>query len=223
MKKTNLSNVIYYTLIIAVCITVLAIVSIANAELKKESYKTSSTSNEEINAKIYTLEDLTIYVKAQVHFYEQSKAALSRAKAEKRKQQNKEENNITKNESKRFMDYRTITDTTSKQFSIQRNAVTNKEGLRIYQGRYCIAIGQGWGNKVGDKVTVILAGGRTQECIVADLKKDEDTDVTNKKALDGTTIEAIVDANAISEKTEMMGDISYTEGWYGCVKTIEKQ
>ena len=62
---------------------------------------------------------------------------------------------------KSFMDYRTITDKTSKQFDMQNNeAYTDvNTGLRMVNDRYCIAVGSFYTKTIGKKIDVVLENG----------------------------------------------------------------
>ena len=67
---------------------------------------------------------------------------------------------ISGDKAKTFMDYRTITDRTSRQYSLQLRASTNEEnGLRMLRGRYMVAVGSYFGCSVGQFIDVVLSDG----------------------------------------------------------------
>lgn len=113
------------------------------------------------------------------------------------------------NSFKSYMDYRTITDTTSKQHELQKQADTNWCGMRIIDEKYCIAVGSYYSTTVGQAVDIIMENGNTIHCIVADLKQDIHTDVTNSQNPNGSVIEFLVDTDILHRQIQKAGDISY--------------
>ena len=62
---------------------------------------------------------------------------------------------------KAYMDYRTITDTSSEQYAIQQNAWTDSRGLRRSCDDYLVAMGTGWLTEgCGDRIQVTLESQR---------------------------------------------------------------
>jgi hypothetical protein len=116
---------------------------------------------------------------------------------------------------KAYEDYRCITIPSSQQYNLLNNySYTGNYGIRMVNDRYCIAIGQGYGVKVWDKVNLILENGTTIKAIVADLKANQHTDATNMYAFNGSVSEFVVDTYYLSTKAKQMGDISYCdENW----------
>ena len=86
---------------------------------------------------------------------------------------------------------------------------------------YCIAIGKGFGFKVGTKVVVTLEK-RSFKAIVADTKQDRHT-INGKVAKDGSVIEFIVDVGRLSEIVRLMGSVGEIEKFSGDVVKIEKE
>lgn len=113
------------------------------------------------------------------------------------------------NSFKSYMDYRIITDTTSKQYELQKQADTNWCGMRMIDNKYCIAVGSYYSTTVGQAVDVIMQNGSTIHCIVADLKQDIHTDVTNRQNPNGSVIEFLVDTDILHRQIQKAGDISY--------------
>lgn len=119
-----------------------------------------------------------------------------------------------------YMSYKAITDKTSPQYPLVNSddAYTDEEtGLRMINERICIALGEGYGYKVGDYVDVILSNGEIFECIMSEEKSNKDTDDTNKYHLsDGSVVEILVDFNYFSSTAQ------YPEGLKGTIEELRK-
>lgn len=101
-------------------------------------------------------------------------------------------NSITKH----YMPYHLVTNKTSKQYYFLRDAdaTTDKEtGIRLHDGRYCIAVGSYYTSKIGTKINLIMENGSTVKCVLGDQKADRDTIVNHSQAIDGSIVEMIVD------------------------------
>lgn len=114
------------------------------------------------------------------------------------------------NDFKAFMDYRTLTSETSKQYSMQYdgNAITNDEGFRVYNGAYMVAVGTYYASECGVRLRVTLDTGKQFNCIVGDIKSDLHTDELHQHR-NGNVIEFIVDQDKIPDICKKMGDMSY--------------
>lgn len=132
----------------------------------------------------------------------------------------------SKDSFKSYMDYRTITDKTSRQYKFQKYAYTAWHGIRMVDDRYCIAVGSYYSTTIGQEIDVVLENGTVIKCIVADLKDDRHTDSKNQQNPNGSVIEFIVDREVLHEKIQKVGDISYfdkvwnTVIFSGEIKTI---
>ena len=121
---------------------------------------------------------------------------------------------------KSFMSYKTITSKTSAQYKLQQECVTDDNGLRLYNGRYTIAIGTAFNASVGDYVDVELSTGVVLNCIVGDIKKNIHTDSTNMQvAHNGNVVEFIV-GNGLSSAVRSAGNISKIPGFEGYIESI---
>ena len=109
---------------------------------------------------------------------------------------------------KSYMPYN-IFNKNSDQYKIQNLAYNGNYGIRMVEGRYCVAIGNGFNIKVGDYVDITLRNGIIIPCIISDVKADKDTDKDRIKTSDGSIAEFIVNTKIISHNTSIMGDISY--------------
>ena len=119
---------------------------------------------------------------------------------------------------KSYEDYTYITDTSSKQWELQQNAYTDKNGLRRYGALadYMIAVGTPYAN-VGDRVLVTLDTDNSFYAVVGDSKGDRWYHDCSKGAC---VVEFIVDTPYMDELPKKMGDCSYIDGLEGEVVSI---
>ena len=122
---------------------------------------------------------------------------------------------------KSYMDYRTITSRSSKQYKIQELAYTDNYGLRRFDIYFIVATGSYYGD-VGDLLKIELDTGEYFLAIKGDMKADIHTDKNNQIAHDGSVVEFIVDTPKLDKMAKRMGNISYISGFEGCVVNIEK-
>ncbi len=125
-------------------------------------------------------------------------------------------------EFKTYMDYRKITDKTSKQWNLQQLATTNEKGFRVFNGRYLVAVGSYYANEVGKELKITLDNGFVFYAMVGDIKMDIHTDANNQYVpINGNIIEFIVDIDKLDPKTKKLGDISNL-GFEGKIVRIEE-
>lgn len=125
---------------------------------------------------------------------------------------------------KSFMDYRTITNTESKQYRLQQHyAYTGEYGIRMADGRYIVAIGTYFTPNVGQYFDIILENDTVIPCILGDQKADADTDSDNIITKhNGCMSEFIVDSDALNKDVKFYGDMSYClKDWDSPIKTIK--
>lgn len=121
---------------------------------------------------------------------------------------------------KSYMDYTTITSKSSNQYKLQQLSVTNDDGLRTYDNRYCIALGNGFHVSVGDYVDVLI-GDKVIECVVGDIKQDIHTGDDNMQVVhNGNVVEFIVDKTVLDPDVAYSGNISNISGFEGNVDYI---
>ena len=121
-----------------------------------------------------------------------------------------------------FMDYRCITNTSSRQYKLQKKAYTGSYGIRQVDGRYCVAVGSYYTEKIGTYIDLILKNGTVIPCILADCKANKDTDGKNQKTADGSLIEFVVDTPKLSKKVRIRGDVAYsTKAWNSKIVKIK--
>ena len=114
---------------------------------------------------------------------------------------------------KSYMSWRTITATYSNQYKLQRYAYTGSNGIRMVNGRYCIAIGQAYGASVGTHVDVTLENGKVLPCVIGDVKAYRDTQGrAGWCGADGGYVEFIVETSALPRSVRRSGSLSSASG-----------
>lgn len=128
------------------------------------------------------------------------------------------------NSFKGFMDYRTISDTSSVQWDLQQLAYTDENGMRKIGDDYCIALGTYYAKNCGDRFEIVLDTGLTFTAIVGDIKADSHTDYKNQYVPMGygfgNIIEFIVDNDKIHDDIWIYGDISQYKQFEGSITEI---
>lgn len=125
---------------------------------------------------------------------------------------------------KSFMDYTKITDTSSPQWKLQEEyAYTGDYGIRMINGRFCVAIGFAFDPKIGQYFDLILENGTVIPCIISDEKDPYDTDEDNIFTSDnGCCTEFVIDIDNLDRTAAIMGDISSCcEEWDSPVEIIK--
>ena len=122
---------------------------------------------------------------------------------------------------KSYMSYKAITKVNSPQYKLQQWSHTDPQGFRIYEGRYCVAVGSGVGGKVGQYIDVILENGTHIQAIIGDMKGDGDTDPTNMYTKNGCCCEFIVDKDTLVTAVKRSGNCSMAKAeWMSPVVNI---
>ena len=125
------------------------------------------------------------------------------------------------NSFKSYMSYKCITNRSSKQYKFQQECYTGNYGIRMKDGRYCIAVGSYYTTKIGKKIDLVMENGAIIKCILADCKANAHTDSTNRQNPNGSIAEFIVDMNSLNRTAKRMGDVSYcSEKFKGEIKKI---
>ena len=123
---------------------------------------------------------------------------------------------------KSYMPYTAITSKSSPQYKLQQQCQTGLYGIRVKDGRYCVAIGTGFNADVGTYFDLILANGTVIPCIVADIKSDKHTDSSHMVTKEsGCLTEFVVDSGSLNRMVNKMGDISYcSDKWNSRVEKV---
>lgn len=118
----------------------------------------------------------------------------------------------TKKDFKSYEDYRDITSVTSPHYRLQRDyAYTSEDGIRMVDGRYCIALGSYFTRTIGQYIDIVLANGTVIPCILGDQKSDAHTDSLHvAHSVDSSVVEFIVDKKILPDLPRKMGSISYS-------------
>ena len=123
---------------------------------------------------------------------------------------------------KSYMPYTAITSRESKQYKLQQMAYTGNYGIRMVDGRYCVALGTAFNADVGTYFDLILANETVISCVVGDVKADKHTDKNNMITVaNGCLTEFITDSKVLDKNAKRMGDISYCcDEWNSRVEKI---
>lgn len=104
-----------------------------------------------------------------------------------------------------YMPYTAVTNRGTTQYQVLNGSDAWSDpatGLRMVGDRICIAIGQGYGLKAGDKVDVVLDDGSIVKCILGDMKALVDTDPSARyQATDRNVVEMVVDYAVFSKNS----------------------
>lgn len=130
--------------------------------------------------------------------------------------------NDTNGEFKTYMDYRKITNKSSKQWALQQLAQTDENGFRIFNGRYLVAVGTYYAKEVGKEMRITLEDGKEVLVIIGDIKQDIHTDKNNQYVpANGNIVEFIVDTDKLDPLTKKLGNVS-NSGLEGKIAMIEE-
>ena len=111
---------------------------------------------------------------------------------------------------KTYMDYRKITDKTSKQWKLQEQAWTEERGFRKIGEHFLVAVGTFYADEVGKELFIEFEDGQKIKAIVGDIKQDKHTDSTNRYVpINGNIVEFIVDTEKLDPEVIRRGDVSW--------------
>lgn len=124
---------------------------------------------------------------------------------------------------KTWMPYTAITSRGSKQYKLQQIAYTGDYGIRMVNGRYCVALGSHFGCEIGQYFDLILANDEVIPCIMSDQKANKHTDSANIVTISTNCLsEFIVDRQALNRNAKRDGDISSCcPEWESTVRQIK--
>lgn len=121
-----------------------------------------------------------------------------------------------------FEDYRCITDTSSPQWVLQKEATTDENGLRKIDGAYCVALGSAFGSEIGSTYVITLSGGSEFLAILADQKADQDTIGDHTRDRSGAVVEFVVETEKLPGEVRASGDVSALPEFAGSVVKIRR-
>ena len=111
---------------------------------------------------------------------------------------------------KSYESWKAITAKNTPHYKLQNEyAYTNSDGIRMVDGRYCIALGSYFTTAIGQYVDIVLENGTIIHCILGDQKADIHTDALHIAHPDGSIVEFIVDTDKIPTMARRMGNMSY--------------
>lgn len=119
---------------------------------------------------------------------------------------------------KSYMDKKSVTDTSSKQYNLLKNAYTIN-GIYHVDGYICVAMSSYFGN-VGDILQVTLSGGAVLDVIIADVKSNKHINENNEQVNDGSVIEFVVDINTMDQTVRKIGNYNYI--YSGAITLIKR-
>lgn len=132
---------------------------------------------------------------------------------------------------KTYMDYRAITDKSSAQYMLQREAYTDDMGLRKYEDHYIVAMGTYYSDNVGDTFKITLDNDTSFNVIIGDIKADCHTDSKNMYSpvydqngnfVSANVIEFIVDTKKLNRSVKRLGTIEAYDDFKGNIVKIER-
>jgi hypothetical protein len=120
---------------------------------------------------------------------------------------------------KTYMSYTAVTSRNSAQYKLLNSSkayTDTKTGLRMYEGRICIAMGTGYASKIGTKINLVMANGSVVKCVLGDVKSNKHTDSTNRyQAQDGSVAEMIIDRRYFKSTSQYPSELD------GKIKRVE--
>lgn len=125
-----------------------------------------------------------------------------------------------------YMDYRRITDKSSRQWELQQECWTDSKGLRRYNSDYLIALGSYFSTNIGDRFLITLDNGFEFTAVLGDCRADYYMDASNKYVEmtcgKKNIIEFIVDIYALDENVSLSGNIGSYSNYSGNIVSIQK-
>lgn len=123
---------------------------------------------------------------------------------------------------KSWMPYTAITSTSSPQYKLQQVSYTGNYGIRMTEGRYCVALGTYFGASIGQYFDLVLQNGTVIPCVLADVKADAHTDSNNTITIANNCMsEFLIDYNSLKYEIKRDGTVSSAcDEWNSPVATI---
>lgn len=129
----------------------------------------------------------------------------------------------TKKDFKSYMPYTAITNKSSTQYKLQQQAYTDANGIRCVDSKPMVAVGTGWGVKVGDTALIICENGNKFEVIIGDIKANAHTGADNKTTLsNGCRCEFIVDMSKLHPTVKSRGNVAVLAQYSGYITNVVK-
>lgn len=133
---------------------------------------------------------------------------------------------------KTYMDYRTVTNTASKQYHYIKNwgwsdgegfmRADGERDLGITDDYYLIALGSYYGTTIGTKYKITTSTGNVFYGVLADCKSDAHTNSTRQYASNRDVVEFIVDTRKLNKLVKRMGSANVYPPLNGTIAKIER-
>lgn len=217
LKKIKIKGLIYFSAVAIIAGTspVISVLAAPEAQFVQAGFKTAKINKAifetPIDSKIIPQNSISETIKEEIKNEIISELKLDMKISSEKKQLISPLVDYTSldvpenNHFKSYMDYRMITDETSQQYKLQsEKAYTDeKTGIRMVDGRYCIAVGSYYYQHmtIGTYVDVILENGLILPCVYAEAKSDADTDEETHRqhTIDKSVIEFVVDTDIVTD------------------------
>lgn len=123
---------------------------------------------------------------------------------------------------KSYEDWRKITDTTTLNYKLSREATILNNGLLVIDEEYyCVAMGSYYGT-IGDRLLIKTDEDNIFKVIIVDQKDDKHTDITNRYTLhNGCMLEFIIDCEIMNKDILYLGTVNPL-GFSGKIISVEK-
>lgn len=206
-----------FTIILLIILTIL---SVWTHEQIKEYKEIGQVLNTTINEQTNTIKEIELE-------NSELKTYVSELENEIKEMTEKQETiivpEVTKRDFKSYMPYTAITNKSSVQYQLQQQASTDADGIRCIDSKPMVAVGTGWGVKVGDVVLVTCENGNSFEAIIGDIKADIHTDSDNKTTTaNGCRCEFIVDMKCLNPTVKSRGNVAVLAKYSGYITNVVK-
>lgn len=129
----------------------------------------------------------------------------------------------TKKDFKSYMPYTAITNRSSAQYKLQQKASTDGDGIRCINSKPMVAVGTGWGLKVGDTALIVCENGNKFEVVIGDVKANAHTGADNKTTVsNGCRCEFIVDMGRLNSTVKSRGNVAALKKYSGYITNVIK-
>ena len=201
---------------------------VLNSTINKQSKTIQSMESEksELQMHISVLEEEKNKLKEEKIQLENKIDEISKKQKQEAKQKKKKESatvQTTKRDFKSYMSYTAITNRSSTQYKLQQKASTDGDGIRCLDSKPMVAVGTGWGLKVGDVALIICENGNKFEVIIGDVKANAHTGADNKTTVsNGCRCEFIVDMKSLNDTVKSRGNVAALKKYSGYITNVIK-
>lgn len=211
-----------------ILLTVIVVLSVWTHEKLNEYQEIGQALDLTINEQSKTIQEIeseNSKLNAYISKLEEENNTLENQIEKLSKEQKKETVVIqaTKKDFKSYMPYTAITNTSSTQYKLQRQASTDEDGIRCINSKPMVAVGTGWGVSVGDTVLIKCENGNSFEAIIGDIKANAHTGSDNKTTVtNGCRCEFIVDMSRLNPTVKSRGNVAVLAKYSGYITNVVK-